>query len=408
MTAAAEICHLWRRAAFGATPEDIRRGVAQGYEASVHELVAYETMPDPDMPPPFATTLPPGVRLTLLEVARVIQWWLGRMIASRRPLQEKLTLFWHGHFTTSVDPVIFPALLLGQNQLLRAHAGGRFKDLLFAVARDPAMLVYLDGRSNTREHPNENFAREVLELYTLGEGHYTERDIREAARAFTGWTVHFPTMRFHFDAERHDDGVKRFLGRTGQLSGEDVLEILADHPQTARHICAKLFRWLVDREPTAPELAEAAAVFTRHHGTVRPVVSHLLLSPAFRAAATRRHTCKSPIEFLVSAMRALRGESVDLELLRRLHAMGQLPFLPPTVKGWPGGDAWLNTSTLLDRFQMARLLARAHPDLQTAPTARLLAALGLVDASEATRRALDGAPARRLELALASPDFQMR
>jgi len=354
----------------------------------------------------------------LLQIAAVIRWWINRMCITPRPLQEKLTMFWHGHFTTSADPVFSAGLLLGQNQTLRAHAAGHFPELLLAAARDPAMLIYLDGFRNKKAHPNENFARELLELFTLGAGNYTEKDVREAARAFTGWTLQLPAFKFRFDPNEHDNGPKRFLGHTGCFTGEDVIGILAAHPQTARHVCARLYRNFADEDAGEKETIRLAEIFQRSRGAIRPVVEAILTAPRFREVLARRPGYRSPLEILVASLHAVDQPLERLDWLKRVHEMGQLPFLPPTVKGWEGGDAWIHTGTLLDRLQFAHDVARLgspkiRPEASGVQAARnILWSIGMADAAQSTRRALADAwrgDARQLlTLALCSPDFQRR
>lgn len=414
--------YLWRAAGFGATPSQLQRSLRQGYEASVRELVRYA----PETPPPpRLTTLPPGFTLTLAQVAVLITWWLNQMVHTRSPLQEKMTLFWHGHFTTAVVPVVFPAFLANQNDFLRKNATGRFSDLLLGISRDPAMLIFLDGHTNKREHPNENYARELLELFTLGEGHYTEADVKAAARAFTGWGIDWGRGTFRFSPEHHDDGPKRFLGHTGQLGGEEVVKILARHPRTARYLVERLFRFFTGVPAPPQEIERLSGVYQQHHGVLAPVLEALFLGQAFRATAEPRQAYKSPVEFTVGALRSLNGQfrnGPGWQWLERLIAMGQLPWLPPSVAGWAEGKAWLNTGTLLDRVNFARQLAQAHQSqlasLVEGATAeqaldRLLAAAGLSDVTDSTRAHLaracrQKAPADTLALILASPDFQVR
>lgn len=414
-----EICFLWRAAGFGATPEELDRSLRQGYEATVEHLLSFAAEPQAPSDLPLHTTLPPGVALTLLQVGGLVTWWLTRMVESRRPLEEKLTLFWHGHFTTSVDPVFFPGLLVRQNLLLREHAGGRFLDLLKAVTRDPAMLLYLDGARSTPEHPNENYARELLELFTVGIGHYTEEDVRSAARALTGWTLRWPAGEAVYDPQRHDAGPKRFLGETRCWEGDEVLERLAAHPATAARLTHKLFRFLAGEDPS-PALHDRLRKGWR--GTVLPVVEQILMSEEFRQAAHRRRAPKSPVEFLVSALRALGRRSPSWAWLPDLRSAGQFPFLPPSVAGWSDR---ISTDALLARVRLAeRLVAEVptpglEPLVQAAPEVaveHLLQATAQPDAGPATRRALEAcaaldAPRRlpaMLRLLLAGPEFQCR
>lgn len=417
--------YLWRAAGFGVTPSELQRSLRQGYQASVRELVRYH----PERPrPPRLTAFPPGFTLTLAQVASLITWWLNQMVTTRSPLQEKMTLFWHGHFTTAVVPVVFPAFLAGQNDLLRQHATGRFGDLLLAISRDPAMLIYLDGHTNVKDHPNENYGRELLELFTLGVGHYTEADVKAAARAFTGWGIDWAKGAFRLRPEQHDDAPRRFLGRTGQLGGEQVVQILADHPQTARRLADRLFRFFTGTPTPKAEVERLAAVYLEHHGVIAPVLEALFLGAAFRATAARRQAFTSPVEFVVSSLRVLHGRFRNLGAgpnwlwLQKLVEMGQLPWLPPSVAGWAEGSAWFNTGTLLDRLNFAHQLsdhfARELDGLVAGATpeqalARLLEAAGLLDVTDSTRAHLAEICRRQgvrttLAMILASPDFQVR
>lgn len=424
MTTISDAIHLWRGAAFGAQGDVLQRTVAQGYETTVSELLQWDAAPGTEPPP--ATLVPPGIALTLVQVAALVGWWMNEMATTPHPLREKMVLFWHGHFTTSVVPVFSPGLLLRQNQTFRQHAAGRFEDILLAVATDPAMLVYLDGRENRKAHPNENFAREVMELFTLGIGHYTERDVKEVARALTGWKLGGLDGHAVFHPELHDDGVKHVLGHVGRFGLEDVVHIVATHPATARRVTGRLFRFLTGLDAPSQEADRLAATFTRTHGDMGAVLRTLLLGDAFRRA---RHGCRSPIEWLVNAMRVLDLRFEWLAWIDPLRVMGQLPFLPPSVKGWDDGPAWINTATLLDRVNFAaRLSERPHAglvslvDQTTARTAvrGLLWALGMGDVRPATAARLEQVwtasqpegPARTaqrlLTLALASPEFQMK
>jgi uncharacterized protein (DUF1800 family) len=244
--------------------------------------------------------------------------------------------------------------------LLRRHAFGRFGDLLHAVARDPAMVVYLDNVSNRNDEPNENFAREVMELFTLGEGHYTERDVKEAARAFTGWAIDRRTGEFRFYPRRHDDGEKTVLGRRGRLDGDDVLEVLLAQPATAEFVTAKLWREFVAPDPDPVEIRRLAGIFRDSRCDIRVLLRAMLTSDAFYAASHRAVLVKSPVEFVVGSLRQLDIHPADLRpaalVVRRL---GQDLFAPPNVRGWPGGDSWINSSTLLARRQFVTRLFRA-------------------------------------------------
>jgi uncharacterized protein (DUF1800 family) len=275
------------------------------------------------------------------------------------PLTEKMTLFWHNHFVSSDQKVRAPQLMYRQNMLLRTHALGNFGTLLHEIARDPAMVIYLDNASNRKERPNENFAREVMELFTLGEGHYTENDIKEAARAFTGWGVDIERGEFVFRAAVHDDGAKSFLGHDGNLNGEHVLDILLEHPRTAEYVVEKLWREFVSTTPDAAEVKRVARIFKESRYDIRAALRALLTSDAFYAPQNRAALIKSPVELVVGTLRQFDFSGTDmLPFALTTAQLGQNLFAPPNVKGWPGGEAWINSTTLLRRKQFLERLFR--------------------------------------------------
>jgi uncharacterized protein (DUF1800 family) len=240
--------------------------------------------------------------------------------------------------------------MYGQNALFRRHALGSFAELLHEASRDPAMVIYLDSASNRKGSPNENFAREVMELFTLGEGHYTERDIKEAARAFTGWGVDRDTGAFVFRSAVHDDGEKTVLGRTGNFDGDAVLDILLAQPQTAEYLVAKLWREFVSPQPDEREVKRIAARFRDSGYDIRTAVRELLVSEAFYAGANRGALIKSPVDLVVGTLRQFQFSTGDtLPFVLATTQLGQALFAPPNVKGWPGGEAWINSTTLLRR-----------------------------------------------------------
>ncbi|MEW5879597.1 MAG: DUF1800 domain-containing protein [Pseudomonadota bacterium] len=290
-------------------------------------------------------------------------WWLGEMVATPTPLTERMTLFWHNHFVSAQPKVRWAQLMYRQNVLLRAHALGNFGALLHAVAKDPAMLVYLDGATSRRGAPNENFAREVMELFTLGEGGYTERDVKEAARAFTGWSVDPDTGAFVFRPRLHDDGEKTVLGRSGRFDGDAVLDILLEQPATARFVVGKLWREFVSPRPDPARIDAIAQRFRASGYEIRVALRELLLQPEVVSAAADDALVKSPVELLVGFVRQSRAELTQpVGAALALAAMGQNLFAPPNVRGWLGGEAWINTQTLLARKQfLDRALARAAP-----------------------------------------------
>ncbi|AIO34122.1 hypothetical protein DM39_1907 [Burkholderia cenocepacia] len=286
--------------------------------------------------------------------------WVNEMIATPSPLVERMTLFWHGHFTSGQDKVPYPQTMAAQNALFRRDALGNFGTLLHAVAKDPAMLQYLDGASNRKGRPNENFAREVMELFTLGEGHYTQHDVTEAARAMTGWTVDPDTLRFTVRADWHDAGDKTILGETGPFDGDGFLDILLKRPETARFIVGKLWREFVSDTPEARELDAVAERFRASGYDIRTALAALWSTDAFWDARNRGVLVKSPAEFVVGSVRMFDVAYGDPQMLANtVRTLGQNLFYPPNVKGWPGGALWINSTTLLARKQFVEQLFRA-------------------------------------------------
>jgi uncharacterized protein (DUF1800 family) len=284
------------------------------------------------------------------------------MIHTDSPLTERMTLFWHNHFTSAIQKVKIPRLLYHQNLLLRRHALGSFRTLVHAVSRDPAMVIYLDSHWNKKSHPNENFARELLELFTLGEGFYTEQDIKEAARAFTGWQVSRKTGEFQFRPRLHDFGEKIFLGRRGRFNGDDIIDIVLDHPRTAVHITERVWTAFISDIPDPAEVEKLAHVFRVSDYSIRALIREMLLTANFWAASNRRALIKSPVELLVGTIRMYRIPVRKPEILPRIsRRLGQDLFNPPTVKGWPVSTGWITTATLLDRRTvLEKLVSRAE------------------------------------------------
>jgi uncharacterized protein (DUF1800 family) len=377
-----EARHLLSRTSFGATPAEIRALEGQDYAGAVDRLLATVRRDAVTPAPAWLNEGPaelrrrqqaaraeakPGVDGKPLQVARPVQeqgrelrnWWVEEMLVTDRPLTERMVLFWHNHFTSSFQKVRYPPALFRQNALFRREALGNFATLLKEVARDPAMLIYLDGMRSVARQPNENFARELLELFTLGEGHYGEADIKAAARAFTGWTVDRETGQFRNREQEHDGGEKTFLGQTGRFGGEEIIAILLRHPRTAETIVEKLWREFVSLKPEPAEIKRLAASF-RNGYEIRPLMRALLLSAQFRDPANRGALIKSPIDLIVGTVHVL-GLPVPekTQLVRMMQGLGQTPFDPPNVKGWPGGEAWVTTYTLLLRQQFLRRMVEA-------------------------------------------------
>lgn len=283
--------------------------------------------------------------------------WLQRMVAGQHPLQEKLTLFWHGHFATSVVKVKDPYLMWRQNDLFRRAGAGSWRALLSEVSRDPAMLIWLDQAQSRPSQPNENFARELLELFTLGEGHYTERDVIETARALAGWTLDRRAQEPVYRDRLSVPGDKTVLGRTGPLGLDAVLDVIVAQPQADRFITGRLWSFLAGAPPS-PALQEALAERFRNGGRLfRPFLQVVLQSREFHDPTVVRSRIKSPVELLVGACRQLeRPLPPPAACAAVLRQLGQEPFNPPNVRGWEGGLAWINTNTLLGRHNLALLL----------------------------------------------------
>lgn len=367
--------HLLARTSFAASPTDIDSFARLTREQAADRLLAWTDKPR--ITPPPASVLDPvvpasQVRAMSVEERRQFQntnvrrgidmrgWWLQEMVTTPSPLTEKMVLFWHNHFVSSLQKVRQPQYLYRQNVLLREHALGNFGALLHGIARDPAMVIYLDNASNRKGQPNENFAREVMELFTLGEGNYSERDIKEAARAFTGWSINPETGEFLFRAGAHDGGVKTVLGRSGNFDGDGVLDILLAQSQTAEFIVRKLWREFVSPEPDATEVRRMANVFRDSGYDIRAVLRALLTSEAFYAPQYRASLVKSPVDLVVGTLRQFQFTTSDVVPFGLAAAqLGQNLFSPPNVKGWPGGEAWINSTTLLARKQFLDRLFRA-------------------------------------------------
>jgi uncharacterized protein (DUF1800 family) len=348
--------HLLRRAGFGGSEADVARLISRGMPGAVDSLL-HPTAADNDFPlyPDQAVLYDPKKARQSTQL-----WWLDRMLRTNRPLVEKMTLFWHGHFATALGKVQ-PQYMAAQINLFREQGLGRFPTLLSFVTRDPAMLIWLDNRANAKAHPNENYAREVMELFALGLGNYTEDDIKEAARAFTGWVVD-KNQQAAFVPARHDDGVKTVLGKTGAFNADDVIAIVVAQPIHQRFLAHKLLEFFVYSDPE-PELIESVAqVYALSGFDVAKTVGTILRSNVFYSSRAYRAIPKSPIELAIGTLRYAGAQTVPPNLPYQLARMGQEPLNPPSVKGWDGGPAWINTSTLLARFNFVNgLMAQTAP-----------------------------------------------
>ncbi|MBA3505777.1 MAG: DUF1800 domain-containing protein [Betaproteobacteria bacterium] len=367
--------HLLARTGFGPTAAEVRKYATLAREEAVAELLR-DARTSPVTPPPAWATDTGALRLPRGESAsseerqafrqqqnrstlELRAWWLSEMLATPSALTERMTLFWHNHFVSSQQKVRLARLMYAQNATFREHALGNFAVLLRAAAKEPAMLVYLDSAQNRKGQPNENFAREVMELFTLGEGSYTEHDVKEAARAFTGWSLNRDTGGYQFRPGLHDNGMKTVFARSGHFDGDAVLDLLLARPETAEHLTRKLWREFVSEEPETHEVHRIAQSFRNSNYDIKTVLRGLLLSDTFWSEANRGVLIKSPVELVVGALRQLEIEPGPASPFALVSAgMGQNLFSPPNVKGWPGGEAWINTHTLLARKQFLDRLVR--------------------------------------------------
>ncbi|RMF85462.1 MAG: DUF1800 domain-containing protein [Planctomycetota bacterium] len=374
--------HLLRRAGFGGTPAEIERLYALGPRGAVDYLVDYQKIPYDLAPPKVDPAIyePPDRRelRTLTEEERrkffderrkldraafeeIRLWWIERMVESPRPLEEKMTLFWHGHFTSGMREVRNALFMFEQNQFLRRNALGNFRELLLGIGRDRAMLVYLDGNKNEKEHPNENYARELMELFTLGVGNYTEKDVTEAARAFTGWD--YDRSGFRFRPGKHDFGKKQFLRKSGRFDGDDIVDIILEQRAASRFLAKNLLEFFCRPEPDKALVEALAREIRREKYELRPIMKKLLLSQAFYHPISRGCLVKSPVEIVIGTARTLGVEIRDLPAANRaMIAMGQELMQPPNVKGWDGGAAWINTATLFNRYNVVSAMIHGFGD----------------------------------------------
>lgn len=362
--------HLHRRLGFGADWSRLQKTAAGNPQEAVEALFNAAPMAASELKS-TAASIPGagamgGFDMQMSQLGQVMlagndsrslsAWWLYRMVNTTDPLTERVALCWHGHFATSAAKVPKPHLMLAQNQLLRRHGLGDFHQMVLGISRDPAMLIWLDSTTNRRIHPNENYAREVMELFCLGPGHYTEKDIAEVARCFTGWEVH--GERFVFNGYQHDTAAKRFLGATGNYDGGDAVDIILKQPAAGRFIAGKLAKWLVAEEPELPaRLIAPLADALMHNGfQIGPVVKTIAASNLFFSHHAIGRKVRSPVDLGIGLLRALEGATDLNYLAQRLEMLGQAVFYPPNVKGWEGGRTWIDASTLLGRTNLVHEL----------------------------------------------------
>ena len=424
--------HLLERAGFGGTPEQIQALANLTPEQAVARMVRFQGVDTGDLPPfdesgihdPGLEPFPPSrpavtdeakktgealgikvkaggnrrlqpivneffywLRASYLETNRVAYWWANRMVGSPRPLQEKMSLFWHGHFAVNEGKVRDYRKLLGQLQLFEKQGLGNFHDLMLAVAQDPAMLVFLDAGVNLKGAPNENFAREIMEMFTMGVGHYTETDIREAARAFTGWN--YVDLKFVVNKDQHDDGEKTFLGKTGRFDGADVINIIMQQPVTAEYIAGKIYRYFV-RQDLSPDLQkQLGSVLRDSNYEITPLLEKIFLSRDFYSPASVGTEIQSPVELAISTYRKLGLKSVPgvPDFNSATGALGQQLFSPPTVAGWAGGQSWITPGLLLERANFARDVL--FPDINFLPPDRYAYSRDIRTVADEIRQGVD-------------------
>lgn len=347
-----EAAHLLGRAQFGYTPVELEWATSAGLVATIDRLLSSQ------VESPEFQKAEVALRQTALATGAIADlkiWWLYRMWRSANPLAEKMALFWHNHFATSFDKVRSVPQMLAQNELIRAQGLGDFKGLLHGMSRDPAMLVWLDGNANRKRHPNENFAREIMELFALGVGNYTEKDIQEAARAFTGW--HVRDGAFWFNHLQHDDSAKSVFGKSDHFDGGAIVDLCLAEAACPRFLAMKLLKTFVSPEP-GPALTDALAARIRAYDfALTPVLKELLSSQVFFAVSQRGSLIKSPLDLVVGSLRTLAQTVKWPSVLSLLANLGQDVFEPPSVKGWEGGRLWINSSTVLLRTNFATELA---------------------------------------------------
>lgn len=376
--------HLLRRFGLGASEAEVDYYSQGGWKGAVDKLLNYEQVPEVAEVTIDKFALPNKNGVAQLRMPGVVAWWHARILMTRRPLLEKMAIFWHDHFATSASKVNVPPFMYQQNETIRANATGKFETLLLKVSKDPAMLFWLDNQYNVKGKPNENFAREVMELFTLGIGHYSEKDIQEAARAFTGWS--FRRLRrfdspdpgkaaeFQFRPFQHDDGDKTVLGKTGPYGGEDIVSMLCDNPQTAKYLSKKLWEWFAYSDPEPSVLDMVASKFRDSGLDIKVALRAIMESPEFFADKAERAVYKNPIDFVIPTLRQLGlGEIVAAQnfapeagpvarlgrvapaaaAAQSAKSMGMELLYPPDVAGWDSGASWITTATIVERIGWA-------------------------------------------------------
>ncbi|MFD2873000.1 DUF1800 family protein [Mucilaginibacter ximonensis] len=365
-----QIKHLYARAGFGITFEDLHDKENWSIKKSVRKLFKASEKVQPiaavteniDLrPKPFKDLTDDEKRMLNQDRNKqekaLNDAWIKQMSTTDAQLREKMTLFWHNHFACNVGNSYYEQEL---NNIERANALGNFKTMLLQVSQTPAMLQFLNNQQNQKNHPNENFARELMELFTLGRGHYTEQDIKESARSFTGWAYNGKDGAFRFNQYVHDNGIKTFLGQTANFCGEDIINIIVSNKQTATFICTKLYRYLVNEVPDDAHIAEMADVFYKNNYEITPLLKFVFQADWFYDEKNIGNLVKSPVEFLVGLNRQfyINYQNPDV-LMQFQRTLGQVLFRPPNVAGWPGGRSWIDSSSLMYRMKIPSTILNA-------------------------------------------------
>jgi len=423
------LAHLYRRAGFGATPAEIEAAEKIGYETSADKLLAGLSEPDhagsalalPQLTPLAQANVPGFSYDDYQEFIALSTWWIDRMIVTDTPLREKLVLLLHEQFPTSYQKVGYADLMYRQNELFRTLGPGSFEELTLAVAQDPAMLIWLDTGTDYKAHPNENFARELMERFTMGVGNYTEEDVRQSARAFTGWTLDYTTGNFFFNVYDHDGGEKRFLGKTGRWQGQDIINIVTHTTASSKWVVARLWSWLAYPVTTEDPVVADLAPGYKKDLNVTNLLTAILHHPDFVSTRALHGLVKQPVEYLVGTLRLLGLRTAAFSegtLVYLLAALGQQLFVPLNVGGWGQNQYWLSTSASNSQLSLAWNVAQyadlteildlnGNPGAQVDAVKKLLA----IDAwSDRTYRALwktadKGSAQELLVMALVSPEY---
>jgi uncharacterized protein (DUF1800 family) len=390
-----EAAHLLNRAGFGGSPDEIKALHAKGRTQAVDLMLGASETPDDFPLPEWATEermledmrqriaqrrelmrstrelSPEQAEEQRREAFKEIQkenrqhaleaqgWWFRRMAKTENPLREKMTLFWHDHFATSIQKVKQPILMLKQNELFREHAFGSFRDLTQAILLDPAMMLYLDTQSSKKGKPNENFAREVMELFTLGEGNYTEQDIREAARAFTGYDLNRLNGKVRHNRRQWDESSKTVFGKTGSFDGKAVINLIFEKPGVATFMAKKIWEYFVYDNPSEAAVHALADTFRKSGYRTEPLLREIFMSREFYSEAAIRSQIKCPVQFIIQLLKQLEIDNPPTGFpIMAQEQLGQVLFMPPNVAGWDWGQAWINTNTLLTRYNLAGFITK--------------------------------------------------